>query len=159
MVPKALVRLALAALLIYAMASQSHQLRIQVAQRDSIAYWASGRLLLQRANPYDPAIVLDLEREQQYQEDRPLVLRTPPWSLFMVLPLGLVNAFWAWLLWIAASLASLILTLRLCLRLRMRAGTDVLKRDVLKPDVLKPDVPNPGVPMPGVPMLGDPTYA
>jgi hypothetical protein len=131
---KVLVRLALAALLIHALASQSHQVRIQVAQRDSIAYWASGQLLLRRANPYDPATVLELEREQQYQEDRPLVLRTPPWSLFMVLPLGLVNAFWGWLLWIAASLASLIVALRLCLR--MQAGPDVPQPDAPKNAVL-----------------------
>jgi hypothetical protein len=120
---KVLIRLALAALVIYALASQSHQLRVQVAQRDSIAYWASGRLLLHHANPYDPATVLELESEQQYQKDRPLVLRTPPWSLFMVLPLGFMSAFWAWLLWIAASLASLILALRLCQR--MYTGPDL----------------------------------
>jgi hypothetical protein len=115
---KVFFRLALAALVIYGLASQSQHLRIQVAQRDSIAYWASGRLLLQHANPYDRAMVLALEREQQYQEDRPLVLRTPPWSLFLVLPLGSMNAFWAWLLWTAVSLSSLILVLRLCRRMQ-----------------------------------------
>jgi hypothetical protein len=58
--------------------------------------------------------VLELEKRQGYKNSKPLVLRTPPWSLFMVLPLGLVNAFWAWLLWIALSLGSLLLAMRLC---------------------------------------------
>jgi hypothetical protein len=35
----------------------------------------------------------------------------------MVLPLSLVNAFWAWLVWISLSVASLVLAMRLCWRM------------------------------------------
>lgn len=94
--------------------SSHSSLRQNLAKRDSIAYWAAGRLLLQRQNPFSPAGVLTLERTQGYSETKPLVLRTPPWSLFMVLPIGLMNAFAAWVVWIAVSLLALIVSVRVC---------------------------------------------
>lgn len=94
--------------------SSSSALRENLAKRDSIAYWAAGRLLIHHDAPYSPTDVLNLERSQGYSETKPLVLRTPPWSLFMVLPLGFTNAFAAWVLWIAVSLTALICSVRLC---------------------------------------------
>jgi Glycosyltransferase family 87 len=108
---------AMAALLVYFLISRGPDLRANVSKRDSIAYWAAARLLLQHQNPYDTATVLQLERERGYAESKPLVLRTPPWSLFMVLPLGVLSAFWAWAAWVGLSLATLVVSLRLCWRL------------------------------------------
>ena len=125
--PKMLVRIALAAILAYAFVSHWQYLHQNVGQRDSIQYWAAGRLFLHGQNPYDFDAVLELEKQQGYKENRPLVLRTPPWSLFMVLPLGLFDAFWAWALWIALSLGSLLLAMRLCWK--MYGGSNV-QRDV-----------------------------
>ena len=115
---KILLRLVIAVLVIYALVSRSNELRSQVAQRDSIAYWTAGQLLFHHYNPYEAGTVYQLERGQGYRADQPLVLRTPPWSLFIVLPLGLTNAFWAWALWILVSLACLVLAMRLCWRMQ-----------------------------------------
>src|SRR2546427_3211148 len=114
---KFLIRIALAGLVAYFFLSRSAELRTNVSERDSVAYWSAGQLLLHHQNPYDAGQVLELERQQGYKQNKPLVLRTPPWSLFLVLPLGLANAFWAWLLWIAVSLGALLLAMRLCWRM------------------------------------------
>lgn len=125
---KTLVRIALAAILTYAFVSHWQYLHQNVGQRDSIQYWAAGRLFLHGQNPYDFDAVLELEKQQGYKENRPLVLRNPPWSLFMVVPLGFFNAFWAWVLWIALSLGSLLLAMRLCWK--MYGGSGNIQRDV-----------------------------
>jgi hypothetical protein len=100
--PKKLIRLLLGAALTvvvaYLLAVHMDQVRANVSQRDSVQYWFAGEHLIHRVNPYE------VER-----------IRTPPWSLFLFLPLGLAtDAFWGWLLWIAASVASLIVAIRLC---------------------------------------------
>ena len=88
-------------------------IRQNVAQRDYIQYWAAGQFLIHGGDPYDAQNVLELEWEQGYAADRPLVVRTPPWSLPLFIPLGLVNAFWGWVLWMTASVAALIASVRL----------------------------------------------
>jgi Glycosyltransferase family 87 len=93
--------------------SSPKYLRDNLAKRDSIAYWATGKLLLARQNPYSFFNVLTLERSQGYSEAKPLVLRTPPWSLFLVAPLGFANAFLAWVIWVAISLIALVVSVRL----------------------------------------------
>ncbi|HXT26004.1 MAG TPA: glycosyltransferase family 87 protein [Candidatus Eisenbacteria bacterium] len=91
--------------------------RQNVAQRDYIQYWAAGQFLIHGGDPYDAQRVLELEWEQGYAADRPVVVRTPPWSLFLFLPLGLVSAFWGWVLWMAASVAALMASVRLTWRI------------------------------------------
>src|SRR5207248_10636195 len=98
----------------YTLVGHSGVIRTNLAERDSIAYWTAGRLLIHHQNPYDSARVLELERQQGYAEDRPLVLRTPPWSLFVILPLGYLNPFQAWILWTSVSFGSLLIAMRLC---------------------------------------------
>jgi hypothetical protein len=107
----------LAALVLYFFVRRADTLRAYVSQRDSIAYWTAGLLLLAHANPYDVDQVLEMEQQQGYVEQKPLVLRTPPWSLFMVLGLGVLDAFWAWVVWIAASVGALLISMRLCWRI------------------------------------------
>ena len=107
----------LTALVVYFLLLHSAQVRKNVAVRDSIAYWAAARLLTTQQNPYDHASVLTLERSQGYSEDRPLVLRTPPWSLFLVLLLGWLSPFFAWAAWLVILLACLVLGLRLTRKL------------------------------------------
>jgi hypothetical protein len=113
----------LTAVAAYFIARHSTQVRKNVAIRDSLAYWAAGRLLSTHQNPYDYAAVFALERSQGYSEDRPLVLRTPPWSLFMVLPLGRLSPFFAWCTWLAVLLACLITGVRLTRKLYERDFT------------------------------------
>jgi Glycosyltransferase family 87 len=107
-------------LLIFAfIASHSKLIRENVGNRDSIQYWATGRLLVQHQNPYDPSAVLELERGQEQEGDvipisRPLMFRVPPWGLFLVAPLGRLGAFWAWLLWFSSLIAAFVFSVRAC---------------------------------------------
>jgi hypothetical protein len=111
---KVLIALVLTSILGYLFARHSKEIRSNVAERDSIAYWTAGRLLLGHQNPYDTRAVLAREIQSGYRKDRPLVLRTPPWSLFTVLPLGLLGPLGAWVLWTAISLSSLLIAMRIC---------------------------------------------
>jgi hypothetical protein len=114
---KIVVNLALVGLLAWFLAAHEQKIRASVAGRDSIQYWATGTLLVDRQNPYSVPSVLALERSQGYTADRPLMLRTPPWSLWMVLPLGLLNAYWAWVAWLAVLMASLVISMGISWRM------------------------------------------
>ena len=108
-----LVGVALTAAAVYLVATRMDKVRANVSQRDSIQYWAAGQLLIHRANPYDVKSTIELEWNEGYLATRPVLVRTPPWSLFLFLPLGLTSAFWGWLLWMAVSVAGLIAAMRL----------------------------------------------
>ena len=114
---KIAVAFLLTAILAYAVFLHSSTIRQNVAMRDSIAYWSAGWLLVHSQNPYDHETVLSLERDHGYKDQRPLVLRTPPWSLLMVAGLGLVTPFCAWVIWITLSLACFFFGLSLCVRM------------------------------------------
>jgi Glycosyltransferase family 87 len=124
---KALLGVALTVVLGFVLARHSKEIRSNVVERDSIAYWTAGRLLLAHQNPYDPRAVLALESQNGYRQDKPLVLRTPPWSLFVVLPLGMMGPLGAWVLWTAVSLGSLLIAMRTCWRLY---GTEGVPRNL-----------------------------
>lgn len=114
---KVVSALVLFAMLAWFLAAHQQLIRANVTARDSIAYWAAARLLLHHQDPYSAPNVLSLERSQGYGRDKPLVLRTPPWSLWMVLPLGSLNAYWAWVAWLAVLLASLVVSMRISWRM------------------------------------------
>ena len=116
------VRILVAALLAYFLVASLPSLRRNVSKRDSIAYWSAAHLLLHGENPYNTDVVFGLEQTQGYRDPKPLVLRTPPWSLFMVLPLGAMSAFWAWVTWVALSLAAFVCAMHLCWKLYGRAA-------------------------------------
>ena len=116
-VSKTIVAVGITIVLGYALVLHSPQIRQNIAVRDSIAYWAAGRLMTHHQDPYDYANVFQLERDHGYKDPRPLVLRTPPWSLFVVTPLGFLNPFWAWVAWIGLSLSCLLIGMRLCAKI------------------------------------------
>jgi hypothetical protein len=109
--------LILVAAFVWFLVPHQQQIRASVTDRDSIAYWAAARLLLHHQDPYSAPSVLALQRSQGYKADKPLVLRTPPWSLWMVLPLGLLNPYWGWVVWLAVLLASLVLSMGISWRM------------------------------------------
>ena len=111
------VGLLLLAALVWFLAARQQQIRDSVADRDSIAYWAAAQLLFHHQDPYSAPSVMALQRNEGYEGEKPLVLRTPPWSLWMVLPLGWLNAYWAWVLWLAVLLTSLLVSMRLSWRM------------------------------------------
>src|SRR5579862_8786328 len=114
---KIAVNLTLAGLLLWFLVSHEQKIRASVATRDSIQYWATGKLILHRGNPYSVASVQALESSQGYPASRPLMLRTPPWSVWMVLPEGLLPSFWAWFLWLAILFSALVTSIRISWRM------------------------------------------
>lgn len=82
-------------------------------QRDFISYWAAGKQLIHGADPYDAAAVAALERTAGYQLDYRLIMRNPPYALFLALPLGLFSANAGLILWLTLLLASMVLSVRM----------------------------------------------
>jgi hypothetical protein len=102
----ALFGFCIAALAIYSMDSV-----MPATHRDFISYWAAGQLLLQHSNPYDAPAVFRVEKSAGFPLDEPLVMRNPPFSLVLVLPLGALSPHPAAVLWIACMIASLIISI------------------------------------------------
>jgi hypothetical protein len=114
---KILLNLGLVVLLIWFLISHQQKIRSTVASRDSIQYWATGKLLIHHENPYSVRDVETLESSQGYSSDRPLMFRCPPWALWIVVLPGLLSAYWAWAIWLATLLLSLIVSMRLIWRM------------------------------------------
>jgi hypothetical protein len=73
---------------------------------DFIEYWAAARLTLDGQNPYDPKLLLPLQLAAGRDTDQAVMMWNPPWSLAVVLPLGLFPAREAQLLWLLVNLAA-----------------------------------------------------
>ena len=114
---KIVVNLILVGLLVWFLIAHEQKIRASVASRDSIQYWAAGKLLVHRQNPYSVPDVEALERSAGYASDRPLMFRCPPWALWMVVLPGLLNAYWAWVAWLVILLGSLVISMRLVWRM------------------------------------------
>src|SRR5437868_12602373 len=110
---KVILNLSLVGLLLWFLGSHQEKIRASVGTRDSIQYWATGTLLRHHGNPYSVASVQALESSKAYPLNRPLMLRTPPWSVWMVLPLGFLTSFWGWVMWLAILFASLVISIRI----------------------------------------------
>ena len=74
---------------------------------DFIEYWAAARLTLDGENPYDQAKLLPLQKAAGRDTDEAVMMWNPPWSLAVVLPLGLFSAREAQLLWLLVNLAAI----------------------------------------------------
>jgi hypothetical protein len=70
---------------------------------DFVEYWAAAKLTLAGKNPYDPNLLLPLEQSAGRQTEEAVMLWNPPWSLALVLPLGLLPPREAQLLWLAVN--------------------------------------------------------
>jgi hypothetical protein len=114
---KILVNVGLIILLIWFLISHQQKIRSTVASRDSIQYWATGKLLIHHENPYSVRDVEVLESSEGYSSDRPLMFRCPPWALWIVILPGVLSAYWAWVVWLATLLLSLIVSMRLIWRM------------------------------------------
>lgn len=77
-----------------------------LASDDFIEYWAAGRLNMQGRNPYDPALILSLERATGHAFEKPLLMWTPPWSLAPVMPLALLPYPVARTIWFLLALGA-----------------------------------------------------
>ena len=81
------------------------------AQRDYIEYWAAGKQLIRGADPYDPVAILHIERAVGLEGYQPKVNFSPPVTLFVALPLGLVSAKIGLVLWLLFILACLSISI------------------------------------------------
>src|ERR1700730_8736168 len=81
--------------------------------KDYISYWSAGNLLIHHANPYSRPDVLALERTHGFPETRPLMMRNPPWALFLTAPLGFGNPAAGLFLWTLAAAGCIVAFIRL----------------------------------------------
>jgi hypothetical protein len=93
---------------------------IDAGSRDFISYWAAGKQLVHRANPYDATAILRIERAAGYTGEWPNMLLNMPTAFFLVLPLGLVGAKTGIVLWFVAFIACLMESVRLLWKLHGR---------------------------------------
>src|SRR6266536_107525 len=114
---KAVIGLALLVLLIWFLAAHEQTMRSNVQGRDSTLYWATAKLLVHGGNPYSVPDVHALEVVQGYATGKPKMYRPPPWSTWMILPLGMLNPYWAWVVWMAIAIVSLVIAIRISWRM------------------------------------------
>jgi hypothetical protein len=73
---------------------------------DFIEYWAAAKLTLDGGDPYDGDQLLPLQQSNGRDTDKAVMMWNPPWTLAVVLPLGLFPARAAQLLWLAVNFAA-----------------------------------------------------
>ena len=83
------------------------------ASKDYISYWSAGKLLIHHANPYSRPDVLVLERTNGFPETRALMMRNPPWALFLTALLGLGNPAPGLFFWTLAAAGCIVVFIRL----------------------------------------------
>ncbi|MGN6734631.1 MAG: glycosyltransferase family 87 protein [Candidatus Binatia bacterium] len=66
---------------------------------DFVEYWAAAKLLLAGGNPYSPTELLIMERSIGWSQPEPLVMWNPPWTLPLIMPLGVLGYDTAQLTW------------------------------------------------------------
>lgn len=123
--PRRLLSLAGLVLAAASLAAEARQLLADPAvwpPDDFVEYWAAARLTLGGRNPYDPALLLPLQVAAGRDTADAVMMWNPPWALAAVLPLGLLPAREAQLLWLTVNLAAVVFCGdRLWLRLGGRA--------------------------------------
>ncbi|MFM8271323.1 MAG: glycosyltransferase family 87 protein [Gemmata sp.] len=67
---------------------------------DFVEYWAAAKLTLNGQNPFDEQLLLPLQLHAGRKTDEAIMMWNPPWALPAVLPLGLLPAREAQLLWL-----------------------------------------------------------
>lgn len=87
--------------------------RVNPARTDYISYWSTAKLLVHRANPYSLNGVFSLEKPLGFLPSHSLIMRNPPWALFLVAPLGFFGARVGLALWIIALGACIVASVHL----------------------------------------------
>jgi len=87
---------------------------------DFFPYWAAGKILLSRQNPYDPQLKENLQiKLTGHGSDRyPIaIMLNPPWAVTLVMPFGLVNYPTSRLIWLVFSIGCIVFSAQLNWRL------------------------------------------
>ncbi len=115
--PKKIVRMlqvsAAGAMVLLAVALLSTVFYGKAADLDFIGYWISGRLMREHVNPYSRPEILRLEEKMGSDLHVPIVMRNPPWSLFLVAPMGFMSMPIAAFVWLLAMIVALVVSIRL----------------------------------------------
>lgn len=82
------------------------------ANRDFVSYWAAGQQLVHHADPYNSSAIFTLEKSAGLSALRPLIMRNPPFALFLTIPLGFVSEKTGAVLWSLLILATLMVSIR-----------------------------------------------
>lgn len=77
---------------------------------DFVEYYAAGKLNARGQNPYDGDLLLPIERDAGRDTDEPIMMWNPPWTLTVAMPIGLLPARPAQMLWLAVSLGLILLS-------------------------------------------------
>jgi len=81
--------------------------------RDFVAYYATGRQLVQHADPYNIEAIREIQRESGLSGGGVLVMRNPPWALPLAYPLGFFGVRIAAVIWSFLLLGCLLVTVHL----------------------------------------------
>src|SRR6266478_2103531 len=76
--------------------------------QDFVEYWAAGHLNASGQNPYDRELMAKVEQEVRPYLGLEVMMWNPPWTLTLVMPLGLLACHWAHLIWLILSLTILL---------------------------------------------------
>ena len=71
---------------------------------DFVEYWAAGRLNAAGANPYDPGLMLQEQRQVGWPDRTPVMMYNPPWTLALAMPMGALSFGFARSLWLPLQL-------------------------------------------------------
>jgi hypothetical protein len=85
---------------------------------DFCEYWAAGRLNFHGENPYDPELLYPLQRGAGWEDEEVAVMMwNPPWTLTLVMPLGILPSRTAQVVWLLLHLAIVALCARVIWKL------------------------------------------
>ena len=87
--------------------------RVNPAHMDYISYWSAAKLLVHSSSPYSLNAVFALEKSAGFLPSHPLMMRNPPWALFLVAPLGFLSPRAGLVLWILTIGACIVVSVHL----------------------------------------------
>lgn len=87
--------------------------RLNPAHMDYISYWSAAHLLVHHGGPYSLKGVFSLEKPLGFVPAAPLMMRNPPWALFLVAPLGFLGPRIGLVLWTLAIAACIVISVHL----------------------------------------------
>jgi Glycosyltransferase family 87 len=90
---------------------------VSLPRRDFDEYWSAGDVFVRGGNPYDHAALAESLRNVTGEErPQPTMMWNPPWVLPLTVPFALVPIRFAHLLWVAAQLGLVVLSVQLLWR-------------------------------------------
>jgi len=88
----------------------------EFGENDFLEYWTASALLDQAADPYDPTLVLEVERSQGWTPDKPLMMWNPPWTVTLLKPFLLLPFDIAARCFLLLNIGAIVLSLFLLLK-------------------------------------------